>query len=306
LASPGSRNLRRLVSTCLLLTFLSAAALAQGAPKGPDARAPEVYLVGAIHDKHFDRRHHYTLLDLQAQVLALRPDLICGEITPEAFEQPMEGYFPPEAAFLAAMAPRWKVRFAPVDWRMDSAEQQKAESEEPPAVAQQVAKLDQAFVSGMAEFKGASLYDYLHDPSTLGLIDRKFEDVIGTNTISDIAAGSWHERNRRIVENGLKAAGEARRIVFVFGVSHLPQLVRQLKARGIEAVVPPRYFMPGDLQQNVPDVVLARWRRNLRHLRAIRDGKLAVPEDQARKVRNSHRIQDLEQALQSAAATPGP
>ncbi|GLH71997.1 hypothetical protein GETHLI_04990 [Geothrix limicola] len=292
--------MRRLAAIGFL--FVSACfSFAQVAGIGPALPSPEVYLVGAIHNMHFDPHHHYALQDLQAQILALKPDLICGEITPEAFERPMEGYFPPEAAFLAAMAPRWKMRFVPVDWRMDSDLQQKAEAEEPEAISRRVAELDQAFVGGMSEFKGDSLYDYLHSPATLALIDEKFEKVIGDRTVADVAAGSWHERNRRIVDNGLRAAGTARRIVFVFGVSHLPQLVRQLKARGIEASIPPRRFTPGG-PQKLPAEVLARWSKNLENLRAVRDGRLAVAEDDARKVRNSRRIQDLEQALQSTAS----
>lgn len=294
--------MRSIVLPLILLAW-SATASAQEARKDAAKRPPEVFLVGAIHNLHFEAKSHYSLQDLQAQVLALKPDVICGEITPAAYDRPMEGYFPPEAAFLAAMAPRWNVRFVPVDWRMDSALQQKAEAEEPAAVAERVAQLDQTFATGLRDFRGASLYDYIHSPATLGLIDRKFEDVIGENTVSDVAAGSWHERNRRMVENGLRAAGEARRIVFVFGVSHLPQLARQLKARGIEATIPARRFTPS-VRKAVPPAVLTRWQRNLENLRAIRDGRLEATQDDLRKVRNSHRIQDLEQAIQAGSSPP--
>jgi hypothetical protein len=33
------------------------------------------------------------LLDLQKRLLAQHPDVICGEITPEAYNAPMEGNF---------------------------------------------------------------------------------------------------------------------------------------------------------------------------------------------------------------------
>lgn len=263
------------------------------------ARAPEVLLVGAVHNLHFNPSSHYSLKDLAAQILSLKPDLICGEITPEALGRPMEGYFPPEAAFLAAMAPGWKVRFAAVDWRMDTALQRKAEEEEPDSVASRADRMDQDFKAGLDGFRGTSLYDYIHFPSTLEGIDTKFEQVIGENTVSDLAAGNWHERNRRIVENSLAAAHGARRIVIVFGVSHLPQLVRQLKARGIRAEIPARRFLPGG-SMAVPPGVLARWRRNAGWLRAIREGKVSVSPDSLLKVRDSHRIQDLEQALEAS------
>jgi len=65
---------------------------------------PTVYLVGAIHNMHLNQDNQYSINDLLAQIRAIKPDLVCGGITPEAYNQPMEGYFPPEAAFLAEMA----------------------------------------------------------------------------------------------------------------------------------------------------------------------------------------------------------
>jgi hypothetical protein len=40
-----------------------------------------------------------------------------------------------------------------------------------------------------APLRGASLFDYLHSQDFLSLSDLKFEDIIGENTVSDIAAG---------------------------------------------------------------------------------------------------------------------
>ncbi|WP_306590237.1 hypothetical protein [Geothrix sp. 21YS21S-4] len=290
--------MRRIAIPLSLLFALASLAFAGNPRKRQAERPPEVYLVGAVHSLHFESRSRYSLADLQAQILAIGPDLICGEITPEAFEQSMEGYFPPEATFLAEMAPQWKIRFVPTDWRMDSAEQEKAEKEEPPSVRERAAQSDREFRAGMMNFAGASLYDHIHSQAVLDLIDAKFETIIGKDTVSDVAAGRWHERNRRIVETGLAAAGGARKIVFVFGVSHVPQLVRQLKARGIEAKIPPRKFTPGGLQP-VPAAVRARWQRNLDNLKAIQAGKLSVSDDSLRKVKNSRRIQDLEKVIQA-------
>lgn len=65
---------------------------------------PAFYLIGSIHNMHFDPNNHYSINDLLSQIRALKPNLVCGEITPEAYEHAMEGYFPPEAAALAEMA----------------------------------------------------------------------------------------------------------------------------------------------------------------------------------------------------------
>lgn len=288
---------RIIVIPLLLLTNLSPAFSKEGS-KSKSKQLPEVYLIGVIHNMHFESKNNYSLIDLQEQILSIQPDVICGEISPEAFDQPMEGYFPPEAAFLAAMASTWKVRFVPVDWRMSYILQRKAEAEAPSSVADQVAQLDNEFISGIKNFKGISIYDYFHSSEVLSLVDIKFEQVIGENTMSDLAAGNWHERNRHIVENGLAEAKDNKKIVFVFGASHLPQLVRQLKTRGIKAKIPPRRFTPSGNQQ-FPNQVVARWQRNLDNLKAIRDGRIIVSNDALQKVTNSHRIQDLEQALQA-------
>ena len=294
----GPMWLVRIVAIPLLLLANLPPAFAREDPESQSKRLPEVYLVGVIHNMHFESKSNYSLIDLQEQIISIHPDVICGEIAPEAFDQPMEGYFPPEAAFLAAMASTWKIRFVPVDWRVSYILQKKAEAEEPSSIANRVAQLDNDFISGIKNFKGVSIYDYFHDPEVLSLVDTKFEQIIGENTVSDLAAGNWHERNRHIVEIGLSEAKAAKRIVFVFGASHLPQLVRQLKSRGIEAKILPRRFTPSDNQQ-LSNQVMARWQRNLDNLKAIRDGKIVVSTDDAQKVRNSHRIQDLEQALQA-------
>jgi hypothetical protein len=49
----------------------------------------------------------------------------------------------------------------------------------------------------------------------------------------------------------------------------------------------------------VPLAVLARWQRNLDNLRRILDGSIAVSRDSLDKVKDSHRIQDLELALKT-------
>ena len=277
-----------------LLAYLNAAA------QGPSAAAPEIYLIGSAHHMHFEERYHYSLIDLEAQVLSVHPDVVCGEITPEAFNGPMEGNFPPEAAMLAEMAPSWGVRFIPADWRVSFAWQARGEQQEAEdkAKAAEVAAAQDGLKAYMEPFSGDSLYDYTNgSPQFLAMVDHMFEDVIGENTPSDIAAGAWHERNRMIVENCLENAGAARRIVFVFGDAHLPQLQRQLAARGLTARIPPRAFRPAGLG-TMPAAVIARWRRNLRNLEGIGDGTVAVSADARAKVKDTNRAPVLRSEIE--------
>jgi hypothetical protein len=257
---------------------------------------PAVFLVGSFHNNHFQDRFHYSMPDLRTQVLSLSPDLVCGEIAPEAYQQPLEGYFPLEAALLDETARERGIRFAPMDWRMDTARQIEAEAEEPASVREKAEAHGKKLMGAINGFTGTSIYDHLHGAECLSTIDVMYEEIKGENTVSDVAAGSWHERNRRMATNCLKAAPGAKRVVVVAGIDHVPQLRRQFRARGIEAQVPARHFTPAG-QGTVSAVVLARWQRNLENLRSILAGRIPVSEDARLKVRRSRRIQDLEEAI---------
>jgi hypothetical protein len=253
--------------------------------------------LGTAHDLHFKAESHYSLADLRNEVEALRPDLICGEITPEAYQLPIEGYFPPEAAYLAEIAPALHARFAPTDWRIAKAWQDRAEQMEPKEVKDKIDALTKEQARQMQMQTGPSLFDFLHTKS-LAIADYQFEQLAGENTVSDIALGAWHERNRRIVENCLDAGLGSGRILFVYGAGHIPQLQRQLAARGITAQIATRRFVPAGMG-SVPPSVIARWQRNLDNLRRILDGSLSVSRDSFDKVKDSHRVQDLELALKT-------
>jgi hypothetical protein len=282
----------------LVWIILASAATAHGEAAEAAPALPEIYLIGSAHNSHFEERSHYSLVDLQRQVLAQHPDVICGEITPEAYNAPMEGNFPPEAAMLAEMAPGWDVRFVPADWRVSFAWQARGEQQEASdqTKAAEVEAAQDELAATINSSPGISWYDIASSDHILQLTDRMFEQVIGENTPSDIAAGAWHERNRKIVENCLSAAGAARRIVFVFGASHLPQLRRQLAARGLTGHIPPRAFTPTGLG-TLPSAVIARWQRNLRNLEGIGDGTVAVSADDRAKVKDTNRAPVLRREI---------
>jgi len=285
------------VAPCLLL--LCSHLPAQTAPPQPTATSssPDVILLGTAHDQHFVAESHYSLVDLRSEVEALHPDLICGEITPEAYQGPMEGYFPPEAAYLAEIAPTLHARFAPTDWRIAKAWQDRAEQMQPKEIKDRIDALTQDVAKQMQSHVEPSLFDFLHTKA-LAIADYQFEQLAGENTDSDIALGAWHERNRRIVENCLDARNDARRIVFAYGAAHIPQLQRQLAAQGITAQIASRLFVPAGLG-SMPPSVIARWRRNLDNLKRILDGSLSISRDSLAKVQDSHRVPDLELALKT-------
>jgi hypothetical protein len=270
-----------------------------GTPRVSSA-APEIFLIGSVHHMHFEERYHYSLIDLLAQVQSVHPDVICGEITPEAYNAAMEGNFPPEAAMLAEIAPSWGVRFVPADWRVSFAWQDRAahQENEDKVKAAEVNAAQNKAKAYLGGFSGDSLYDYTDGSARyLSMVDHMFEEVIGENTPSDIAAGAWHERNRKIVENCLADAGSAKRIVFVFGSGHLPQFRRQLAALGLTGQIPPRAFTPAGLG-TMPQTVIRRWQRNPKNLEGIEDGTVAVTSDMRAKVKDTNRAPVLRSEME--------
>lgn len=284
----------------LIVSLLGITEVSRDFREGGPTGKPEIFIIGSIHSMHYNPDYHYSIIDLQEQIRALKPDLVCGEIAPEAFNQTTEGYFPPEAAFLAEMAPELNYRFVPVDWRLDYATQSKADSIYPASVKEKVSSFETTYVARMNESANRSIYDAIHSEPNIAVIDSVFEQIIGADSIAEIAHGNWRERNRHIAENGMNAARDARRIVFVFGSDHIPQIRRQLHSLGFEAKIPDRLFVPGG-NFKVPDAVQERWKRNLENLKLIRDRKIPATDDYYQKIINSRRIQELEQAIQKSS-----
>lgn len=261
---------------------------------------PEIFIIGSIHSMHYNPDYRYSTVDLLEQIRALKPDVVCGEIAPDAYEQATEGYFPPEAALLAEMAGELNYRFVPVDWRLDYATQAAADSIYPVSVKEKLAPFGNTYFARMNESASRSIYDAVHSEANISIIDSVFEQIIGADPVAEIAHGNWHERNRRIAVNGMNASGDAQRIIFVFGSDHIPQIRRQLRSLGFEPQVPDRLFIPSG-NHKVPDAVLKRWKHNLENLRLIRDRKIPVTDDYFQKIINSGRIRELEQAIQKSS-----
>lgn len=264
--------------------------------KNNHSGTPKIYLVGTVHSMHFNPAFHYTINDLLNQVTQLNPDVVCGEITPEAFKQNMEGYFPLEASALSEMAKKHNYHFVPVDWRIDLSTQVLAESIFPEDVKKVQTDITNDYTNRINKFAGVSLYDFIHAPENINVMDSLFEKVVASNPVSEIAMGSWHERNRRIVENSLQYLKSGNVVVFVFGAAHLPQIKRQLEALGYKAEIPERFFTPSDNMKFSPQVI-NRWKKNLSHLTSIRDRKINSSFDDYQKVVRSKRIEELTQTL---------
>ena len=284
----------------LLIAILGSTGIRGDLRQEKPVNTPEIFIIGSIHSMHYNPDYHYSITDLLEQIRALKPDVVCGEIAPDAYEQATEGYFPPEAALLAEMAGELNYRFVPVDWRLDYATQAAADSIYPVSVKEKLAPFGNTYFARMNESASRSIYDAVHSEANISIIDSVFEQIIGADPVAEIAHGNWHERNRRIAVNGMNASGDAQRIIFVFGSDHIPQIRRQLRSLGFEPQVPDRLFIPSG-NHKVPDAVLKRWKHNLENLRLIRDRKIPVTDDYFQKIINSGRIRELEQAIQKSS-----
>jgi hypothetical protein len=265
----------------------------------------EVYLVGAIHNMHLKENYHYSMTNLLEQISKIKPDFVCGEITPDGFNTPTEGYFPPEAALLAQMVDCLHYKFIPVDWRVDFKTQQEAEKRYPDAIMRQIESIPGWNWVHTYNDSLLSVYDHIHNPKTIKTIDTIYQ-IITSDYIADIAHGAWLERNRRIVDNGMNVNfsdnNKPLRIVYVFGVDHISRLIRELKRYDVEIIIPPRMFIVDNNDNSLIssrewDKMIERWKRNLENLKAIRDRKIDVGENYYLKIINSKRIKDLEEVI---------
>jgi len=245
---------------------------------------------------HFEKSSLYSVNNLLEQIGKLKPDVVCGEIAPEAFNRPMEGYYPPEAALLAEMSNKLGYKFIPVDWRLDYATQNLASNFVPEQTKKKRADLLVKIKQEIKSNTSVSLYDKLHSKTILYNLDSLYERVIGVDPLSEISSGSWHERNRRIVENAQITPNDSKIYVFVFGIDHLPQLKRQLEQLGYESTIPERLFTPSN-NNKVSSDVITRWKRNLEYLQMIKNKNIPTSFDEYQKVINSNRIKDLEEAI---------
>lgn len=254
----------------------------------------EVYLIGSVHAMHLNQEYNYSLSDLLAQIKTLKPDIVFGEIAPEAYNTVLEGYFPPEAAMLAQMATVLGYRFIPVDWRADFFLQQEAEQSYPSKIRDKISKT----ASWPNTFKDSglsSLYDHIHNKNTLQTIDHVYEMIVG-DSIANRAHGFWRERNRAIVKNGMDSLNNAGRVVFVFGVDHISRLIRELENYDVKILIPERMF-DSDHSAQISEEVYKRWERNLKNLQLIKNKQIDVDASYYQKIMNSNRLVELQSFL---------
>ena len=84
------------------------------------AKGQTIYLLGTIHEGHFERGSGYPYEELRSVLQFVKPDLLLVEIRPESLERGKWGEGPPEMPYAMAVAQEAGIRVAGMDfWRAD-------------------------------------------------------------------------------------------------------------------------------------------------------------------------------------------
>ncbi|MDD4058554.1 MAG: hypothetical protein PHO95_06615 [Bacteroidales bacterium] len=254
----------------------------------------EIYLIGSIHSFHLDEKYNYSLKDLLTQISSINPDIVCGEITPEAYNSVLEGYFPPEAAMLAEVAPKMGYKFLPVDWRCDFFIQQKASEDYPQNIKDSISEIEPPIFT-YSNSGSASLYNHLHSMIALETNDLLY-DIIENDSIANISHGFWRERNSEIVKNGLSKSKGAHKVVFVLGADHISRVKKELDKYDTKVIIL-ETLVDSEYSVEISNDVIHRWEKNLDNLKQISNKQIQINDNYYHKIINSKRISELERFI---------
>ena len=83
-------------------------------------RGPQVWVLTTAHSFHLKEGFGFTLSDLMNQIAAIKPDLVCGEITAQHYRSNIAGgLYPLENVPIEHAAITAGAVFYPADWRID-------------------------------------------------------------------------------------------------------------------------------------------------------------------------------------------
>lgn len=255
-----------------------------------DNPVQQVYAVVSYHEFHLKKELGYSFVDLGAEVIALKPDLICGEIQEQDYRGPMEGYYPPEAAYLDSLAQENGLVFSPSDWRGDFIETQKADEALTPQERSELHSLKDI----PDDFQREAMKDpftAIHGPKFQEAIARFHDRRIAIGT--ELVDGYWIARNQVIVKKCMRKAQsiKAKTVVFVFGGHHKYIIEKYLKKYyGIEAAPVKKLYIPTN--KPVADPVTERWKKNRKELIRLMNDRKTLPSIKA-MIQDSSRIDKL-------------
>ncbi|MBI5543739.1 MAG: hypothetical protein HY901_07630 [Deltaproteobacteria bacterium] len=224
--------------------------------------SPVVFVLGAVHDFHEKESFGYSYSDLSDQIVAMQPNLVCGEVTVEDHQGAREAMYPWEIAVVEKAAELAGAKFWPADWRPDLASMQTVaiEKEMSPEEKKAFSAVYSDFMPKLMA-SGRGSFEFWHSKETQAQVRAIHDRMIHLGT--EAAAGFWETRNQIIVKRCLRKALEtgAQRVLFVFGAEHkyvIEDYVRRFYGIEPQAVV--RLAPHGN--RAMESSVLERWSRN--------------------------------------------
>jgi hypothetical protein len=237
---------------------------------------PEVFVLGAIHGFHLKASYGYSYADLGAQIRAMRPDLVCAEITATDHNGDREAMFPWEVAVVEEATRAVGATFWPADWRPDLAltEVGVLEAEMTPAEKK---AFEEVYADFMPRFERAAnkVFEFWHSQQTQAFAEAIHDRMIDAGT--EAAAGFWETRNQIIVKRCMRkaTASKARRVLFVFGAEHKYAIEKYLR-RFYRIDARPVVRLVAQSRDPVSADILARWKRSRDNLARLAESN-ALP-----------------------------
>jgi hypothetical protein len=198
---------------------------------------PQFFVVGTVHRGHLNGDFMYSLADIKNIIKTIAPDVICGEVAPEAYGTPMRGYFPPEQRIVEAVASAIDAIYTPCDWRAP-ARDYPIQAAFPPK-NQKIIDEQQAELKREIALAGAGDFALIHSAKFQMKIKSIHDEVMAFG--GEAADGFWLTRNKNIVKQCLKVADQklAKRILFVYGIDHKYAVEQELRISRPSADIEP-------------------------------------------------------------------
>jgi hypothetical protein len=288
----------------LVLLFISIPRVGMATDQCRDSQhgGPQFLALGAAHKYHVENNYHYSLSDFVQAITVIKPDLICGEVTPEAFGSELRGYFPPEQRVVEEVAKRIHATYVPSDWRAIVPPTHKD-----PATERKLKELQAAAAREILE-AGDEEFAFRHSEKHQREI-KAFHDLV-IHADGEGADGFWLTRNKKIVDRCLDAAlrTKAKRVLFVFGGDHnyiIKDILESIKCTvtGVPKIV-------HSSQQKLDLDLVPLWAADRKRLEKILQSDDASLKDQIQgsgsiqEIRGSDRLHDLDLFINSQSNSP--
>lgn len=262
-----------------------------------DARAPAtVQFLGTMHHYHLDNRFGVSLGDLEKQLTAMNPDLICGEIVSEEYETEMQGVNPPEQVLIEEVAATTGALYLASDWRGSYRQSSQAWQAMTETERKRIHRATQTYLSYLPK-NPEEMFTFFHSEDAAEHLRQLNQTIIASAT--EVGHYFWSGRNQQIVKRCLRYAKKHRfqHIVFVFGVGHAPIIQNLLYAEPSVVFKPTQQHF--EHQNNaVSETIVARWQQQRRALERLMENPETALETKE-FIRKTKRIELLDTFIQT-------